>query len=337
MKAGISHLGSAGPVLLPCCCTSDSKCSVYLYGFQTNSCWSHGSQTSARWQRAATSLLLDRWCARKRPAYAKCLVRTRSRAAWRRAPGPITAVYVSEMLNRSHLSERCNGGEDERRFVRERNRPADEVFEMRPSRCGNKIKLERQQSMKWLSPNFQDADVIALAVALFQLAAVPYTKAFLPHVLYKPRFSFMDVHDWSCFPLFGMTRNTCYSCIGVKSNIKICLCSHGRKVKDAARQTGTRMTLHQDLFFSYFGAFHWPRFCFSNMSRKWERCIDTEDRHLLTGCWIIIFSHGPPDIDLSALFSCSLILLLLWKTAGLCLGRWTGVGCCSLGKKSTPP
>lgn len=169
MKAGISHLGSVGPVLLPCCCTSDSKCSVYLYGFQTNSCWSHGSQTSARWQRAATSLLLDRWCARKKPAYAKCLVRTRSRAAWRRAPGPITAVYVSEMLNRSHLSERCNG---ERRFVREHNRPADEVFEMRPSRCGNKIKLERQQIMKWLSPNFQDADVIALAVALFQLAAV---------------------------------------------------------------------------------------------------------------------------------------------------------------------
>lgn len=33
-----------------------------------------------------------------------------------------------------------------------------------------------------------------LAVALFQLAAVPWTKAFLPHVfLYKPRFSFMEV------------------------------------------------------------------------------------------------------------------------------------------------
>lgn len=164
-----------------------SKCSVYLYRFQTNSCWSNGSQTSARWQRAATSLLLDRWCARKRPAYAKCLHVQRGGA------GPITGVYVSEMLNRSHLSERCNRGEDERRFVRERNRPADKVFEMRPSRCGNKIKLERQQSMKRLSPNFQDADVIVLAVALFQLAAVPWTKAFLPHVfLYKPRFSFME-------------------------------------------------------------------------------------------------------------------------------------------------
>lgn len=27
----------------------------------------------------------------------------------------------------------------------------------------------------------------------------------------------------------------------------------------------------------------------------------TEDKHLLTGCWIIML-HGPPDIDLSALF-----------------------------------
>lgn len=33
------------------------------------------------------------------------------------------------------------------------------------------------------------------------------------------------------------------------------------------------MILHQDLFFSFFCAFYWLLFCFSNMSRKWERWL----------------------------------------------------------------
>lgn len=50
---------------------------------------------------------------------------------------------------------------------------------------------------------------------------------------------------------------------------------------------------------------------------------------------VIIILKGPGNIDLTALFRCS--LFSPWKTAGLCLGRWTGVGWCSLGMKSTLP
>lgn len=345
IKVGISHLDSVAPVSLLCCCASDSKCSVSLplqipdklplKERQPNICTlAASSNESAAWSVMCTS----------KARICKCLIRTHSRVPRRLTPGPITGVSVCQMLSRSHLSTRCKCGKDQQWFVREHNKPADQAFEIRPSRCGNKIKLEKQQSMKRLSPNFQDADVIVLAVALFQLAAVPWTKASPPHVfLFKPRFSFMDV-GCSWLELFSTVwDDTEHLLFMYRSQIQrkdLPLFSRPAKSRTLKGRTGLRwfstriFSFHS--FVPFIGCFSVSQTCQESGSADYL-VESTEDKHLLTGCWIIIFLHGPPDIDLSALFSCSLILLLLWKTAGLCLGRWTGVGCRSLGKKSTLP
>lgn len=157
---------------------------------------------------------------------------------------------------------------------RKLNKPAVHVFRL--SRCGSKMKLERQQSMKRLSPNFQDADVIVLAVALFKLAAVPWTKASLPHVfLCKPRFSFVEV-GCSWLKLFSTVWDDTEHLLlmyGPQIQCKDLSCSHGHRVKDAERQTWTAMVPDPHLFFSYFCVFYWQLFCFSNMSRKSERWL----------------------------------------------------------------
>lgn len=115
---------------------------------------------------------------------------------------------------------------------------------MRLSTCGSNIKLERLQSMKRLSPNFQDADVIVLAVELFKLAAVPWTKTSLPHVfLFEPRFSFVEVGcSWP--KLFSTVwDDTEHLLLMYQTQIqcKDLSCSHGHRVEDAERQTWTAM------------------------------------------------------------------------------------------------
>lgn len=169
---------------------------------------------------------------------------------------------------------------------RKLNKPAVHVFRL--SRCGSKMKLERQQSMKRLSPNFQDADVIVLAVALFKLAAVPWTKASLPHVfLCKPRFSFVEV-GCSRLKLFSTVwDDTEHLLLMYRPQIqcKDLSCSHDRRVKDAERQYWTAMVPDPHLFFffhtsvSFTGSFSVFQTCQESQSDDYsEGSTDTEEK-----------------------------------------------------------
>lgn len=80
----------------------------------TDSRWTPAEGTAAKHLRAG-SAQQQRVCCRlvmcmekARICTDKCLIRTRSRVVWRRAPGQITGVCVSKLLSRWHLSERCN-------------------------------------------------------------------------------------------------------------------------------------------------------------------------------------------------------------------------------------
>lgn len=64
--------------------------------------------------------------------------------------------------------------------------------------------------------------------------------------------------------------------------------------------------------------------------RKW--CDDESARRCKSNCCVIVFLKVPANRPLVFV-----LFFTPWKTAGLCLGRWTGVGRHSLGMKSTLP
>ena len=189
--------------------------------------------------------------------------------------------------------------------TRKRQKPADHAFEIRLSSCGSKIKLERKESMKRLSPNFQNADVIVLAVTLFKLAAVPWTKASLPHVFFSNHAFLLwrlDVHDWSCFLLSELTRNTCYSCAKIESNLKICLVlmaadSRTLKSRPEQRWFSTQIfPFHTSVSFT--GRFSVFQTCQESKSDDYsEGSTDTQEKNLFTGCWITVFLDELRYID----------------------------------------
>lgn len=251
IKAGLAHLGSAALESLLCSCTSDSKCSVCLSLRIPDEILQKEQQPNiCALAVSSNEPVADWWCARKRPASTQTNAWYTHVYVWCDGAfqGPIAGVCV---LSRWHLSERCNcGGKRGKKssvsgapsislteiMKRKLNKPAVHVFRL--SRCGSKMKLERQQSMERLSPNFQDADVIVLAVALFKLAAVPWTKASLPHVfLCKPRFSFVEV-GCSWLKLFSTVwDDTEHLLLMYRPQIqcKDLSCSHGHRVKDAEK------------------------------------------------------------------------------------------------------
>lgn len=117
----------------------------------------------------------------------------------------------------------------------------------------------------------------------------------------------LDVHDWSCFPLCGMTRNTCYSCTDLKSNVKICLVLTATESRTLKGRPGQQwfpthiFSFHTSVSFT--GSFSVFQTCQESQSDDYsEGSTDTEEKVLFIGCWIIIFLHGPRCIDLSVLF-----------------------------------
>lgn len=128
----------------------------------------------------------------------------------------------------------------------------------------------------------------------------------------------LDVHDWSCFPLCGITRNTCYSSTELKSNIKICLVLTATKSGMLKDRPGQQWFSTQNFSFntcvSFTGSFSVFQTCQESKNNDYfEESTDTEEKDLITDCWITIFLHGQSYIDLSALFSCPFLFFLFFS------------------------
>lgn len=143
----------------------------------------------------------------------KCLTRTRSPAVWGRAPGPVAGVCVGEMKGAA-AGKMSNNPIDLKKIMKwEHSKPADHISGIRPSRCGNKFKLKKTAKHEKVITQFPGRRCDCFSCSAVPVGSCSLDKSLSPSCFPLSNHTFLlwrlDVHDWSYFPLFGMTRDTC--------------------------------------------------------------------------------------------------------------------------------